>query len=47
VREEKPAYIHGICRPVQASATRDGSLVAGAGKRFESARRHSFISICR
>ena len=38
-REEKPACICGIGNLVQTPATPDGSLVAGAGQRFESARR--------
>src|SRR5215212_9222240 len=40
-REEKPALICGICKPLQTPATPELSLVAGAGKRFESARRLS------
>ena len=41
-REQKTPYLCGICNPVQRSATTDCTLVAGAGQRFESARRLSF-----
>src|SRR5215217_3185982 len=38
-REYETAYLCGICNPVQRPATTDRTLVAGAGQRFESARR--------
>src|SRR5215204_196343 len=44
-REQKIAYLCGICKPMQPSATADRTLVAGAGQRFESARRLSLLPI--
>src|SRR5215204_3249572 len=40
-REQESAKKCGICNPLQPSATPDRTLVAGAGQRFESARRLS------
>src|SRR5829696_198577 len=42
-REKKPAYLSGFCKCVQSLGMPRISLVAGAGKRFESARRLSFF----
>ena len=44
-REEKPAYLCGVCMVVHISATTDSSLVKSRGKRFESARRLSLIGV--
>jgi hypothetical protein len=38
-REQKTRCLRGVCNPVQCPATTDRTLVAGAGQRFESARR--------
>src|SRR5215211_4921264 len=44
-REQRAAYLCGICKPLQRSATTDRTLVAGAGQRFESARRLPLIGV--
>src|SRR5215207_3389821 len=38
-RAKKPAYLCGICKPVQTPATTDRTLVKRLGQRFESAPR--------
>src|SRR5215217_3437722 len=43
-REQKTVYLCVIRKLLQCSATTDRTLVAGAGQRFESARRLSYFS---
>ena len=42
-REHKTPFLSGMCNLLQPSATINRTLVAGAGKRFESARRLSYF----
>jgi transcriptional regulator with XRE-family HTH domain len=44
-REQKIAYLCGICKPLQPSATTDRTLVMRLSQRFESARRLSLIRL--
>src|SRR5215212_9808344 len=44
-REQETAYLCGICKPLQRSATPDRTLVKRLGQRFESARRLSLFGL--
>jgi hypothetical protein len=45
LREQRTAYLCGICKPVQGPATTDRAFVMRLGQRFESARRLSTIGL--